>query len=92
MDGLALFNTIAQWTATALIAAGLLYTTRVNSNHRQVLDTKTKSDLQKDIEGIKERLDDPKEGLAAIRREITTLKVNLARRGLNNEEGERQHD
>lgn len=77
MDGNAL-ATAAQWVATACVAGGLIYTWRRNSNETSRLDTKLKTELSTELKGIKDQLDDPNEGLGAIKRDISSMKEHCA--------------
>lgn len=77
MDGNAL-AIVAQWVATICVAGGLAYTWRRNSKENHQVDTKLKTALSLDIEGIKDRLDDPNEGLGAIKREVHGIKEHCA--------------
>ena len=77
MDGNAL-ATAAQWVATACVAGGLVYTWRRNNNERNQIDTKLKAELTVELKAIKCKLDDPNEGLGAIKREISGMKEHCA--------------
>ena len=77
MDGSTL-GVVAQWVATACIAGGLVYTWRRNNNERNQIDTKLKTELKAEISTITKRLDDPNEGLGAIKREISSMKERCA--------------
>jgi len=77
MDGNVL-TTIAQWIATASVTGGLVYTWRRNLNHQSQIDTQLKTELTLQIKAIKDKLDDPNEGLGAIKREINGIKEHCA--------------
>ena len=77
MDG-AVLGTVAQWVATVCVAVGLAYTWRRNNNASKETDTKLKTELTLEIKSIKDKLDDPNEGLGAIKREINGMKEHCA--------------
>lgn len=77
MDGFTL-ATVAQWAATVCVAGGLAYTWRHNNNERNHTDIKLKTELTLELKGIKDKLDDPNEGLGAIKREINGMKEHCA--------------
>ncbi len=77
MDGSAL-GAVAQWVATACVAGGLVYTWRHNNNEQNQSDIKLKIELKAEIATVTKRLDDPLEGLGAIKREINGVKQNCA--------------
>lgn len=77
MDGNTL-GAVAQWVATACVAGGLAYTWRRNSNERNQIDIKLKTELTGELKAIKSKLEDPLEGLGAIKREINGMKQNCA--------------
>ncbi len=74
MDGVS----VAQWIATACVAGGLIFTWQRNGKHQLESDTKLKTELTGEIKGIKDKLDDPNEGLGAIKREINGVKEHCA--------------
>lgn len=74
MDGVA----ITQWVATVLIACGLIYNIRQNNKKEKERNGKLKTELSVEIKGIKSKLDDPQDGLGAIRREISSMKERCA--------------
>ena len=67
MDG----TVIALWITTSATAIGVIYTIMKNGRSRTKQDAELKVELKKDIESIKKALDDPNDGLGAIRREVS---------------------
>ena len=74
MDG----AVVALWITTSVTAAGLVYTVVNNGRSRTKKDTELKAELKTDIKSLKEKLDDPNDGLGAIRREVTGVKLHCA--------------
>ncbi len=77
MDGNAL-ATATQWVATVCVAGGLVYTWKRNGDNQKASDTKLKTELTFEIKGVKDKLDDPIEGLGAIKRDIGSIKEHCA--------------
>lgn len=71
-------TSIAQWIATAVVAGGLVYTIRRNGRNNKESDTRLKTELTMELRSIKERLDNPQEGLGAIKRELSDMKQHCA--------------
>lgn len=69
---------IALWITTSATAIGVIYTVVKNSKNRTKQDTELKVELKKDIEAIKKVLDDPNDGLGAIRREVSAQREHCA--------------
>ena len=69
---------IALWITTTATATGVIYSIVKNGRSRAKQDTELKVELKKDIESVKKVLDDPNDGLSAIRREISTQKEHCA--------------
>jgi len=74
MDGVI----IALWITTTATAGGVVYSIVKNGRSRAKQDTELKVELKKDIESIKKVLDDPNDGLSAIRREISSQREHCA--------------
>lgn len=74
MDG----HIIALWITTSATAVGVIYTIVKNSRSRTKQDTELKVELKKDIETIQKVLDDPNDGLGAIRREVSAQREHCA--------------
>lgn len=70
--------TVAQWVATTLVAVGLIYTWRTNTNHRNESDAKLKTELTIEIRDIQNKLTDPNDGLGAIKRDVNAVKEHCA--------------
>jgi len=69
---------VALWITTTATAAGVVYSVVKNGRSRAKQDTELKVELKKDIESIKKVLDDPNDGLSAIRREISAQREHCA--------------
>ena len=69
---------VALWITTSATAVGVIYTIVKNGRSRTKQDTELKVELKKDIESIQKKLDDPNDGLGAIRREISGMKEHCA--------------
>jgi len=69
---------IALWLTTTATATGVVYSIVKNGRSRAKQDTELKVELKKDIESIQKALDDPNDGLSAIRREISAQKEHCA--------------
>jgi len=69
---------IALWITTTATATGVVYSIVKNGKSRAKQDTELKVELKKDIESIKKVLDDPNDGLSAIRREISSQREHCA--------------
>ena len=74
MDG----AVVALWITTSVTAVGLAYTVVTNGRSRTKKETELKVELKKDIESLTKKLDDPDDGLGAIRREVTGVKLHCA--------------
>lgn len=74
MDG----GAVAQWVGTGLVAAGLAATWIKNGKSQAKSDTVLKTELKASIKGIQDKLDDPNDGLGAIKREINGMKEHCA--------------
>lgn len=70
---------LAQWAATLGIAGGLIYTIRKNGKARDEKDTQLKTELKSEIEHINKKLDDPTDGLKAIRSVVEEQRVYCAK-------------
>lgn len=70
---------VAQWVATILIAAGLGYTIHNNGRGREQKDIQLKSELKSEIEHVKNKLDDPNDGLRAIKKSVDEQKLYCAK-------------
>jgi len=69
---------IALWITTTVTATGVIYSIVKNGKSRAKQDTELKVELKKDIESLKKVLDDPNDGLSAIRREVSAQKEHCA--------------
>jgi len=69
---------IALWITTTATATGVVYSIVKNGRSRTKQDIELKVELKKDIESIKKVLDDPNDGLSAIRREISSQREHCA--------------
>ena len=69
---------IALWITTIATATGVIYSIVKNGRSRAKQDAELKVELKKDIESIKKVLDDPNDGLSAIRREISAQREHCA--------------
>ena len=69
---------IALWITTTATATGVIYSIVKNGRSRAKQDAELKVELKKDIEAIKKVLDDPNDGLSAIRREISAQREHCA--------------
>jgi len=69
---------IALWITTTATATGVVYSLVKNGKSRAKQDAELKVELKKDIESIKKVLDDPNDGLSAIRREVSAQKEYCA--------------
>ena len=69
---------IALWITTTATATGVIYSIVKNGRSRAKQDAELKVELKKDIESIKKVLDDPNDGLSAIRREISAQREHCA--------------
>lgn len=69
---------IALWVTTTATATGVVYSIVKNGRSRAKQDAELKVELKKDIEAIKKVLDDPNDGLSAIRREISAQREHCA--------------
>lgn len=74
MDG----PVIAVWITSSVAIVGVIYTIVKNGRSRTKADTELKTELKKDIEAIKKVLDDPNDGLGAIRREVSAQREHCA--------------
>jgi len=74
MDGVI----IALWITTSATAGGVIYTIVKNGRSRSKQDADLKVALKKDIESIQKVLDDPNDGLGAIRREVSAQREHCA--------------
>ncbi len=78
---------VALWATTSATAVGVIYSIVKNGRSRNRKDTELKVELKKDIESLKEKLDDKDDGLGAIRREVSGIKEHCA--GVTSEFGQR---
>ena len=69
---------VALWITTSATAVGVIYTIVKNGRSRTKQDTELKVELKKDIESIQKVLDDPNDGLGAIRREVSAQREHCA--------------
>jgi len=69
---------ITLWITTGVTATGVIYTITKNGRSHAKYDTELKTELKKDIESIKKVLDDPNDGLSAIRREVSAQREHCA--------------
>lgn len=69
---------VTLWITTSATAIGVVYTIVKNGRSRTKQDTELKVELKKDIESIKKVLDDPNDGLGAIRREVSAQREHCA--------------
>lgn len=69
---------IGLWATSSAAVIGVIYTIAKNGRGRVKADTELKTELKKDIETIQKRLDDPQDGLGAIRREVSGMKQHCA--------------
>jgi len=69
---------IALWITTTATATGVVYSLVKNGRSRAKQDTELKVELKKDIESIKKVLDDPNDGLSAIKREVSAQREHCA--------------
>jgi len=69
---------IALWITTTATATGVVYSIVKNGRSRTKQDAELKVELKKDIESLKKVLDDPNDGLSAIRREISAQREHCA--------------
>ena len=69
---------IALWVTTLTTAVGVVYTIVKNGRSRAKQDAELKVELKKDIESLKKVLDDPNDGLSAIRREVSAQREHCA--------------
>ena len=70
---------VAQWVATISVAGGLIYSIRRNGKSRAEQDTQLKTELKSEIEHVKKKLDDPGDGLKAIKKAIDEQALYCAR-------------
>ena len=69
---------VALWMTSSAAVIGVIYSIVKNGRSRTKQDTQLKTELKKDIESIKKVLDDPNDGLGAIRREVSSMKQHCA--------------
>lgn len=69
---------IGLWITSSAAAIGVIYTIAKNGRSRVKSDVELKTELKKDIEAIQKCLDDPQDGLGAIRREINIQRTHCA--------------
>jgi len=70
---------IPLWITSVSAAGGVIYSLARNGKNQRKQDIEIKVELQRDIEEIQKRLNDPHDGLGAIRREVGSMKENCAR-------------
>jgi hypothetical protein len=68
----------AQWVATIAVTGSLCYTIYHNGKRGAKQDIELKTELKADIKTIKDKLDDPKDGLKAISREVAFMREHCA--------------
>lgn len=66
---------IAQWIATIIVALGLTYTIRNNNKNNKTKDIELKTVLKTELENIEKMLDDPSDGLKAIKKAVDEQKL-----------------
>ncbi len=71
-------DSVPQWVGIALVAMGLVYTWISNGRKQKETDTRLSTSLKGEIKEIVKRLDDPLEGLGAIRKAIGHIKEDTA--------------
>jgi len=69
---------IAVWITASVAVITSVYTIIKNGRSRTKSDTQLKTELKMDIETIQKLLDDPHDGLGAIRREVSSMKLHCA--------------
>ena len=69
---------VALWITSGAAVVGVIYSIIKNGRGRTKADTQLKTELKKDIESIQKSLDDPNDGLGAIRREISAQRERCA--------------
>jgi len=74
-----LVGTIAQWIATIVVASALAYNMRQNGRNRDAKDIQLKSELKSELNNVKNKLDDPENGLGAIKKSLDDWKIYCAR-------------
>ena len=67
---------VAIWITTIFTAGGVLYTMRRNGSRGKKQDTELKTELKLAIQSITKKLDDPKNGLGAIKDSTDAQKVH----------------
>lgn len=65
--------------ATICVAGSLIYTVRTNGKKERVKDTELKTELTGKIENVTKKLDDPNDGLGAIKKAVEEQKVHCAK-------------
>jgi hypothetical protein len=70
---------IALWITSLTAVVGVIYSIIRNGRSWIKYDTELKTELKKDIESIKKVLDDPHDGLGAIRREVSAQREHCGR-------------
>lgn len=70
---------IAQWAATVVLAGGFLFTIRRNSKGKEIKDTELKTELKGEILSLREKLDDPNDGLKAIKKSVDDQRLHCAK-------------
>ena len=74
MDG----AVVAVWITSSVAVIGVIYTIVKNGRSRSKADTELKTELKMEIALIKKTLDDPNDGLGAIRREVSAQREHCA--------------
>lgn len=69
----------AQWVVSLSAASGVVYSIIRNGKRQRDSDTKLKTELKMEIDTIKKRLDDPDNGLSAIKKATEEMKLHCAR-------------
>ena len=73
------WGVVAQWIVTICVAGGLIYNMRRNNKSDTRQDTMLKTELKNEIRTISYRLDDPDEGLGAIKKVVEEQRLYCAK-------------
>ena len=72
------FSLIPVWITTTFSAIGVIYAIVRNGSRAKKQDEKLKADLKSSLDTIKERLDDPDNGLSAIKKATEGMRLHCA--------------
>jgi len=74
MDG----PVIGVWITSSVAVIGVVYSIVKNGKSRTKQDTELKTELKLELKAVKDKLDDPNDGLGAIRRELSSQREHCA--------------